>query len=400
MVQVSCKTLLDPFLPNDGNYSTDREGLMKPKILITIDTYAIGGPGKVILQFLRYGGLEQCDAHVAGFWRGADRPWQFRDAAISLGVPFHTLVQRFTFDPLVIKAALKLVRDGNINILVSHGYKAHVVCFALRQLTGIPWVAYSHGWTSENLKVEAYNLIDKGMVRLADRIIPVSESLANRLHLSPKLRERTHVIANAADIIDTKREFPNLRLQYGVRDDEILLGVVGRLSPEKGHSFFIEAFNTIAPLALNVKALLVGEGQERDAITRSIRQYGLEERIMLTGYQKDVSPFHNAFDMLVLPSLSEGMPNAALEAMMFAKPVIASRVGGIPEVVLDGETGMLVPAKNPSALADALLELIRDQQKRTMMGRAGEIRVHAEFDPRERVTKVIQLYKTLLESHT
>jgi glycosyltransferase involved in cell wall biosynthesis len=364
-----------------------------------IDTYEIGGPGKVMLQFFQSGGMELCEPHVAAFRRGPERPWQFRDAVISQGVPFHTLSQRFAYDPTVIRAAQELVQKNHINILVSHGYKAHIVCFALRKLTGLPWAAYSHGWTSENLKVETYNLIDKVMVRFADRIIPVSESLATRLHLSRSLRRRTEVIANAADLIDTTQSFPDVRKQYDVRNDEILLGLVGRLSPEKGHRFFIEAFKSIAAAAPQVKAMIVGEGQEREAITRAISRHGLEGRILLTGYQKNVSPFHNAFDILLLPSLSEGMPNAALEAMMFAKPVIASRAGGIPEVVLDGKTGLLVPSKNPVALAEAMLALISDETKRKAMGNAGKTRVENEFDPCHRVQRVIDMFTRLLDNH-
>lgn len=372
---------------------------MRARPLMMIDTYDIGGPGKVMLQFFRSGGMELCEPHVAAFRRGPERPWQFREEVQATGVPFHTLPQRFAFDPLVISAAKKVVSDQKINLLVSHGYKAHIVCFALRKMTGLPWVAYSHGWTSENLKIEVYNLIDKWMVRFADRIVPVSESLANRLHLGMRLRQRTEVIANAADLIDTTQEFLDLRHHYGVLESEVLLGLVGRLSPEKGHRFFLEAFKAIAAIAPNVKALIVGEGQERDAITQYIHQYGLEERIILTGYQKDVSSFHHAFDILVLPSLSEGMPNAALEAMMFTKPVIASNVGGIPEVVVEGETGLLVAAKDPSALAAAMLDLIEDTEKRRAMGLAGKERVIAEFDPRQRVHKVIDMFHALLVNH-
>lgn len=372
---------------------------MTPRILMMIDTYDIGGPGKVMLQFFRSGGRELCTPHVAAFWRGPEKPWQFRDAVQSLDVPFFTLVQRFPFDPTVIRAAKKLVNDQNIDVLISHGYKAHIVCFALRRLTGIPWIAYSHGWTSENFKVEIYNLIDKIMVRFADRIVPVSESLSNRLHLGKRLRKKTVVIANAVDLIDITEEFPDLRSQYGVMEDEVLLGVVGRLSPEKGHRFFLEALKTVLAVYPKVKALIVGEGQERDAITRSIAEYGLAEKVILTGYQKDVSPYHHAFDILVLPSLSEGMPNAALEAMIFGKPVVASDVGGIPEVVIDGETGLLVPAKDPPALAAAILELVGDKEKSIAMGLAGKERVERDFSPRQRAHRVIEVVHSLLGSH-
>src|SRR5689334_11066292 len=130
---------------------------MNPGVMIFIDTYAVGGAGKVILQFLNSGGTDVCTPIVVGFWRGPEAPWQFRDAVVKLDVRFEVLRQTWAFDPLVINDALKLVRENNIQILESHGYKGHVVCLALHKLTRLPWLAYVHGWTHENRKVALYN---------------------------------------------------------------------------------------------------------------------------------------------------------------------------------------------------------------------------------------------------
>src|SRR5688572_26003560 len=103
---------------------------MNPRVMILIDTYTIGGAGKVVLQFLGSGGKDVCIPIVAGFRRGPDAPWQFREAVEKLNVRFEVLHQIFAFDPLVIKDALKLVQTNDIEILESHGYKGHVVCLA------------------------------------------------------------------------------------------------------------------------------------------------------------------------------------------------------------------------------------------------------------------------------
>jgi len=147
----------------------------------------------------------------------------------------------------------------------------------------------------------------------------------------------------------------------------------------------------------NIKAIFVGEGQERGALTKQIHQTGLDDKIILAGFQEDVNPFYHACDIVALPSLTEGMPNAALEAMMFAKPVVASNVGGIPEVVIDRETGYLVASQSPGALADALGDLIRNQQKRKDLGLAGKKKVETEFNPGTRVSKVFKMYQSLLK---
>lgn len=369
---------------------------MKPRVFIAIDTYEIGGAGKVIIQFLNNGGKELCDLHVAGFWRGPDGTWQFRDAVEQCRVMFHVLRQKAAFDPFVIPVALKLIRKNRIDILESHGYKAHVVCFFLSRLSGLPWVAYVHGWTSENAKVKLYNLIEKWTIRFADRIIPVSESLKDRLKLGPGTASKTVVVANAADLVDTEQDFTCQRTRSGVSENEILIGVIGRFSPEKGHRYFVDALKIIAETHNHVKAVFVGDGQERAAVTEAIRRADLESKVILTGFQDDVSSFYHACDIICLPSLSEGMPNVALEAMMFAKPVVAFRVGGIPEVVQDGVTGILVQPENPDALAKALIGLMAAPSLMEQMGMAGRMRVEAEFNPRARAERVARMYEELI----
>jgi len=369
---------------------------MRPRVLIIIDTYTVGGAGKVILQFLKNGGTELCEPQVAGFWRGTDGKWQFRDVVESLNVKFNVLRQRFAFDPSVITDALNIVHNNRIDILESHGYKGHIVCYVLKKLTGLPWIAYVHGWTSENIKVEFYHFIEKVVIRFADKIIPVSENLKTRLHLGKKANEKTTVVANAADFADLVPQCSSNNIYDDLSKDDILIGIIGRLSPEKGHRYFIDAFKIVSAKHNNIKAIFVGEGQERESLTRKILEEKLGDKIILAGYQDDVSKFYKICDIVCLPSLSEGMPNAALEAMMFALPVVAFSVGGIPEVVINGETGYLVEPQNSAALASTLDKLLCDQQQRETLGLAGKQRVETKFNPVLRAEKVVNIYKSLM----
>lgn len=371
---------------------------MKPRVLIVIDTYNIGGPGKGLIQFLTNGGLELCQPVLAGFWRGPERAWQFRDAAELTGVQFEVLKQRHGFDPSVIKEAIRLVRENNITILQSHGYKAHVICYFVRLMTKLPWVAFVHGWTSENIKVKAYNLIDKVMVRFADRIVPVSVDLKKRLHLSSACEKKVRVISNAVDTAKTDCIDEDIRKKYDIGCDDFLIGVVGRLSPEKGHVDFILAMKLMVITNPLIKAIFVGEGQERLAIETAIRENALQGCIFMAGYQQDVSAYYRAFDLVVMPSHAEGMPNAALEAMVHAKPVVATRVGGIPEVVVDGVTGCLVPPRNPEALSEAILVIASNSSMMAAFGVAGKDLVSGKFNPQERAKNIVAVYHELLGS--
>lgn len=369
---------------------------MKPRIFITIDTSEIGGAGRCILQFLQYGGKGECDPVVAGFRRGPERLWPFREAVESLGVRFEIMRQRHGFDPSVIPAARRLVRANGTDILESHGYKAHILCLALKKLTGLPWIAYVHGWTAEDLKIQVYNRIDRFIIRFADRILPVSGALRQKLHLEGKAGHKMTTVTNAADLVAPGREYSDIRSLLGIGPEQVVIAVVGRLSPEKGHKFFVEAFEILSRRYERVSVLFVGDGQERPELDRMISDKGLSGRILLTGYQDDVSSYYNACDIVVLPSLAEGMPVAALEAMMFEKPVIASRVGGVPEVVVDGETGCLVEPANPVELAEALAGLVGSPDKRYMLGNAGKARAEKHFNPIIRVRKIMNIYNDIL----
>jgi len=369
---------------------------MKPRIFVNIDTYAIGGPGKGLIQFLKRGGQDLCDPLVVGFWRGAEKRWPFREAVVATGARFKVLTQRFAFDPAAVFKAKKLIEEDRIELLQSHGYKSHVVCLALKIMTGLPWVAFVHGWTSENLKVELYNLLEKVIVRFADRIVPVSANLGQRLHLCRWARKKVRVITNAVEIPPFIETAGTVREEFGVSKSDFLVGVVGRLSPEKGHIYLVEAMKSIVADSPKIKVMFVGDGQELSNLERAVKENSLEGNFIMAGYRIDLHRFYDDFDCVVMPSLTEGMPNAALEAMAAGKPVIAARVGGIPDVVVDGVTGCLVPSRSPAALAGKIIELSRDRDKCRRFGLAGFEKVKSEFGPEERVRRIVSMYDELI----
>jgi glycosyltransferase involved in cell wall biosynthesis len=370
----------------------------KPRVFISIATSVLGGPGKGILQFLNNGGMSLCDPLVCNFFLPPEEPWQFRDEYLKAGVRFTSLRQRIVYDPLLIPQAYRLVRTDCTQILQSHGYKSHVLCLALKLLTGLPWIAFVHGWTTENRKMHLYRWLDLALLRFADRDVVVAESLRGQL-VSAGIDDRKIItIHNAIDM----REYPSdlnsdIRERYGISNDDCLIGVIGRFSPEKGHTHFIEALRRLNSERPHVKALLVGSGQEEQGIRNQVAQSGLNGHVVFVAYQENVIQFIQAFDILALSSLSEGMPNVVLEAMACAKPVVATRVGGVPELVVDGLTGSLVDAANPEQLSSALKTFIDDRGRARACGEAGRTRILKEFNCKDRVHQIIALYNELLQ---
>jgi len=373
---------------------------MKPRIFINIATTNIGGPGKGLIQFMRNGGIELCDPLVTGFhMRGTQRA-EFADAIIELGVPFEQLDQRMLLDPFLVTQAQKLVRTHCSQLLQSHGYKSHALCFALKCLTGLPWIAFVHGWTTENMKVRLYHSLDQFLLRFADRIVVVAEEIRQRLNSGWIDHRKIVTIPNAIAPADYPPavQGEDVRRKYSIPEGTKIVGVVGRLSPEKGQIHIIEALPAVIARFPNIVAMLVGDGPDREHIVARVSELGLQGRVIFTGYQKEMAPFHRVFDLVVLPSLSEGMPNVALEAMYFGKPVVATRVGGVPEVVIDNGTGRIVPSEDAASLAEAMVELLSNTQLSAAYGQVGKERVTAEFNPYTRAKRIVRVYEELLEA--
>jgi glycosyltransferase involved in cell wall biosynthesis len=173
---------------------------------------------------------------------------------------------------------------------------------------------------------------------------------------------------------------------------------VGRLHRQKGYDYFIRAIARVKREVPGVKVLIAGEGEEENNLKKLVRSLDLTKEIIFTGLSLDVGLILSYTRLFVLPSLWEGMPNAVMEAMAAAKPVVATRVGGVPELVVEGETGILVPPEDTEALALAMLDLLQDPLKGRSMGEAGRKRVQDHFSMTAMVTNTDYLYQELLKT--
>jgi glycosyltransferase involved in cell wall biosynthesis len=307
------------------------------------------------------------------------------------------LRQRFTFDPGLINQALELVRQEKVNVLQSHGYKSHVLCAVLHWRTGLPWVAFVHGWTSENMKMRMYHCLEKILVSFATKVVAVSDSISRRLVFVSG--DKIRVIPNAVDPAEVEigKSVRNVRDSLDIPPRALLAGVVGRFSPEKGQTYFLRALALARERLPHLIGILVGDGSDRQTLEAEVANLGLSGAIHFTGHVTNVAEYYRAMDLVVMPSLSEGMPNVALEAMLFGKALVATRVGGIPEVVLDGVTGLIVEPRNSDQLASAMCSLLESPALLESHGRAGHQRVLDEFSPALRTRRILDLYQEVLE---
>lgn len=367
------------------------------RVMIVIDSYRVSGPAKGVLEFCD-SAIGHVDPLILVFQRGSPEATEFRRECERRGVLVQHLWERFRGDPSVLRQALGLARSFRPELIQTHGYKPNVVGLALRWRLGLPWIAFSHGRTRGSLKAWVYQTLDELLIRRADQIVAVSESQKNAIRGRFGVRSQVVAIRNSVGSPRVGRlDVLTVRREMGLHQGQPVVAVVGRLSPEKGQSYFVHAMVHVAHAIPGVQGLIVGDGHDEHRLRAKVAKLGLTESIHFAGYHRDMARIYAAIDLLVLPSLSEGLPNVVLEAMAHGRPVVASRVGGVPELIEDGISGVLVPPSDSPALARAIVTLLLDPGRRDVMGKAARDRIEREFSVQMRTKRILSTYAALLQ---
>jgi len=227
-----------------------------------------------------------------------------------------------------------------------------------------------------------------------DRLIAVSKASEAKLVEEGRSIVPIDLIYNGVDLQRYDHQEPccTLHEEYGMEPGSQVVGVVARLEPEKGHPTLLEAWPGVLRAVPDVYLLIVGEGSRRDALEAQARELRVAHRVVFTGRRDDVPAVTAALDVAVLPSYREAQGLTILEAMALSRPVVASNVGGIPEMVEDGVTGILVPPHDAEALTRAIARLLTDHPYADMIGRAGHDLVHDRFCIELMVDAVTTIY--------
>jgi glycosyltransferase involved in cell wall biosynthesis len=289
--------------------------------------------------------------------------------------------------------ARRLTRSG-VALLHGHEFAMSAYGGAAARLAGVPALATLHGrhWVAaRRLRAAAYRGLDVAGVRLA----AVSDDLAGFLVAAAGLRPAAvDVLENGIPIPPPRdaREIAALRAEtrraLGLEAATPLLVAVGNLYPVKDHASLVRALPGLA----GAHAAIAGRGDERERLESLARELGVAPRLHLLGLRDDVDAWLAAADVFVHPSLSEELPLAILEAMAAGAPIVATRVGGVANAVVHGETGLLSPPGDPDALRDAIGALLRDEPRRRALGRAARARAEARFSVERMVERHLRAY--------
>jgi len=305
-----------------------------------------------------------------------------------------------------LSSAIKLVRlakEANVTIIHSHGYKGDILIGSLpKHVRGIPMVRTQHGRTSTKKlsKIWFYEVLDWLIMKRMAAVVRVNRAEVRRQNVNCLPDAHSCIIENGIPELKFEPEsiFRTDPDVVKFCKDGFVIGTIARLSEEKGLAHLITALSILSRHNSAMKAVVIGEGPQRQFLEALVNDAGLSGKILLAGYRDYAYNYLPLFNVFVLPSLTEGLPITILEAMQAKVPIIASKVGGIPAVLENGEIGILVEPGNPNALADAVTRVWSDPQGSMEMGNRARETALAKYSSRRMAEDYLRVYNMILRN--
>jgi len=382
----------------------------KIKILNIITRLELGGPPILLIDIIQRLNKERFDSSIAtGITTDSkyDMIGFARDKHIKV-FTFPSLVRNIhpLKDVIALTTLSLFLKKEKYDIVHCHTSKGGFIGRLAARLAGVRIIIYSpHGDIFKgyfgSLVTNIFVLLEKFIARFTDKIVTLSKKGTERfLGQGIGTRQQLKHIYNGIDIKSyehTKATKSEKRSELGLGKDDFVCATVGRLVPVKGHKYLIEAIQKMVKIIPYAKFLFIGDGDLKPQLLKQIDSLGLRDNIFLLGARSDIAEILNCTDIFLLPSLNEGFGIVLVEAMAMKKPVIATNVGGIPEIVVNETTGILVPPKDPEAFSSAIIKLYNNPETSLEMGLAGYSRAKELFDITTTVNEFEGLYNDLIK---
>jgi glycosyltransferase involved in cell wall biosynthesis len=325
-------------------------------------------------------------------------------AAAGKGLATECLECSSPWDPRALTRLRKISRRRRAQVLVTHGYKADVIGLLVARRERIPIVAVAHGWTRESRRVRLYERLDRFALKFVDAVVAVSDATRDTLLGVGMDPGRVVTIRNAVDPQDGPKNASlagrRLRQTFGLAEEEIVVATAGRLSPEKGQGDFLRACAHVSGRRHDCRFLLFGDGNERARLERLAAELGVEDRVVFCGHRDDFLDLLPGVDLLVLSSLSEGLPVVILEAFAACVPVVATSVGGVPEVAEHGATALVVPPGRPLELAEAVEESLTNRAAARSRAESARRLVIGKYGFADNARRLASLIRDVVTRHS
>ncbi|MBD3256980.1 glycosyltransferase [candidate division GN15 bacterium] len=358
-----------------------------------------GGPERQLHFHARLAKESPYRVLVGSFTESGERP-EFLGVIADDGIPTHTFQVASAYDTRAVSDIRTYCREQQVDILCTHDYRTTMLGYLAARRMGTRWIAFSRGFTQDNLKVRLYHALDKFFIRFANHVVAVSESQKVRLK---RLYVRERIISVAHNAIDPASfdQIPpiDLRERFRFHPDTTVCISGGRFSREKGQRYLVDAAIIALKTHPHLRFVLFGDGPDYEAVKATVEKAGVGERIVCPGFERAFLGCIKTADMLINPSLSEGLPNIVLEAMALDTPVVATNVGGLPELVTHEQSGLLVPPADPESLAAAIIQTADNTGATAEMVRQARRTVDERFSFQAQFDTLSKLYEQYGNTH-
>jgi len=378
----------------------------KYKISYLIDGLSMGGAERLMVPILKHLSRADFEAYVCALQSKNGNP--MAEEIRALGIPVECLEIDRLRDLTALPRVNNYLKEIGADLVHTQLEFATILGNVSAKLRRLPSVCTIHIMPSLDVKtkVKLHQKLEWFVLNhFCDRVISVAEETRQyHLQISGASPKQVSTIYNGIDLshfrnLNIDRERADVRAEFGIPDDARLLTTVAVLRPPKGIQFMIRALPAVLKSGPDAYYLIVGDGSHREALIEEVKQAGVGDHVVFAGMRKDVPRLLGASDVFVLPSLTEALPTVLAEAMAAKLPLIATRVGGVPEMIAHGENGLIVEPEDVNGLARAASDLLSDRAKRSAMSAAGWKIVNEKFNIERQVDGLKHLYLDLIHTY-
>ncbi len=372
------------------------QGPGKKNILHLIGGGEIGGAEELLLTLMKLLDRDRYRPHLICLCQGP-----FVELAARHGFTASHIPMGHRLDLSTIKPIREYIRQHQIDLVHTHGVRANLVARPAAKKEGIPVVTTLHSVIRYDYDRPYKAHLARWLTRLGNKhtdiFIAISRAIEEELLAMGVPGAKITLIFSGLDRskFTSSRTPAAIKSELGIEPGDKVYTLVGRMHPVKGHEYFLGAAARVLGQGVKAKFLMVGDGIQRPRIEQQIREMGLKEHVVMPGYYPDIEDIYRITDILCVPSLMEGLGLVVLEAMNFEVPVIATRVGGIPEIIEDGVDGILVEPRDTAALAEAMLALGQEPERARRLALGGREKVGI-FTVERMARQVEEVYLSLL----
>jgi glycosyltransferase involved in cell wall biosynthesis len=329
------------------------------------------------------------------------RPDKMGKAVTALGVPLIRVPVHSQISWGMIRDVRDRLRGANADVIHTHGYKGDFIGLLGGRLAKIPVVGEVSGWLfpKRDLQIRFYEWLDVQTLKRMDRILVLSDHY-RRLTMRMGMGWKVRLVPSGVDIegLRARAGKADLRARLGLAPGTPLVGMLSRLSLEKGVDLFVEAMAYVARRLPDARGVVFGTGPEEARLKEQARRLGLEQHLIWAGYCAEAMDALLSLDVVALTSRFEALPQTLMEAMVMKRPAVVTPVGGCPELVLDGETGIVTPNHDPERIASAFCHLLSKPELARQMGERGARRIEENYTMDHWSRRTLAVYEGLLKA--